>query len=42
LQVEDLNIYAKVKLFMFYETQEIKVEGLNDKSQIIKKIIHEV
>ncbi|GFZ81247.1 hypothetical protein GCM10011531_09380 [Aquaticitalea lipolytica] len=35
---KELNIYAKGKSFIYvYGTPHIKVEGLNDKSQIIKK-----
>lgn len=35
---KDLSIYAKGKSFIYvYGNPEIKVEGLNDKSQIIKK-----
>ena len=35
---KEINIYAKGKSFIYiYGSPEIKVEGLNDKSQIIKK-----
>ncbi|WJJ96953.1 GIN domain-containing protein [Algibacter luteus] len=35
---KNLNVYAKGKTFVYvYGNPEIKVEGLNDKSQIIKK-----
>lgn len=35
---KSLNIYAKGKSFIYvYGNPEIKVEGLNDKSQILKK-----